>query len=66
VSEPRHSCLCCGKRTLQTHQEWEVCTVCGWEDDPVYYKNPEICAGANGMSLSAARDQYDRTGKRVR
>ena len=31
----RHKCLCCGKGIVEGNQLYDICSVCGWEDDPV-------------------------------
>ncbi|MBL9042027.1 MAG: hypothetical protein JNM83_10525 [Myxococcales bacterium] len=35
--------------------QYEVCAVCGWEDDPVQSADPSYGGGANAESLQAAR-----------
>ena len=37
---------------------YEICRVCGWEDDPVQANNPAFEGGANKLSLRAARASY--------
>lgn len=49
----RHACPACGFRTLKG--DWfgtyDICDVCGWEDDHVQFANPAEMGGANGTSL---------------
>jgi hypothetical protein len=48
------TCPCCGYKTIeeQTPGTYLICTVCGWEDDPLQFDNPDYTEGANGgMSL---------------
>lgn len=41
-------CPVCGK----THvAEYDICDVCGWENDPVQLFEPNLPGGANEMSL---------------
>lgn len=48
-------CPCCGK----THvEEYEICDVCNWENDPVQSWKPDLKGGANQMSLNEARRAY--------
>lgn len=53
-----HKCLCCGKGTVKGNQLYDICSICGWEDDPVQAKNPEFAGGANKMSLNEARKAW--------
>ncbi|WP_334748438.1 CPCC family cysteine-rich protein [Phytobacter diazotrophicus] len=56
MKENKHStCLCCGKRTLEERGSYEICAVCGWEDDPVQSADPDFAGGANSLSLHACR-----------
>jgi hypothetical protein len=48
-------CRCCGALTIGEADAYEVCPVCGWEDDPVQAADPDIAGGANPLSLNAAR-----------
>ncbi len=35
---------------------YEICSMCGWEDDPVQSDNPGLRGGANGGSLKEYQD----------
>lgn len=37
---------------------YEICDVCGWEDDPVQRDNPDYSGGANDLSLNQCREKY--------
>lgn len=39
-----------------------ICPVCYWEDDDVQFRNPLYDAGANGISLIEARENYQKYG----
>ena len=54
------ACPCCGNRTLADlcPGSYEVCPVCYWEDDLAQFNNPELCGGANRVSLTQARKNY--------
>ena len=55
-------CPCCRSRTLGELGQYEICDVCGWEDDPVQSADPEYAGGANHESLNAARKRWqDKT-----
>lgn len=49
-------CPCCGKTKVG---EYDICTVCNWENDPIQLANPDM-RGANHMTLSEARDACKR------
>lgn len=50
-------CPCCGCRTLDEIGAYEICDVCGWEDDPVQSTDPDYRGGANKESLNEARQR---------
>lgn len=58
-------CACCGKYTLPPGSAYEICPVCGWEDDEVQNDNPSLAGGANEMSLEEAKKAY-QAGKPIR
>lgn len=51
-------CPCCGKRTLDDEGHYDICSVCGWEDDPIQRDDPDYDGGANVMSLNQARKAF--------
>lgn len=55
-----YPCPCCGSRTLEQEARgsFEMCGVCGWEDDSVQYDDPDYQGGANGKSLNEARAAF--------
>ena len=61
----RKKCACCGSLTLTAGGEYEICPVCGWEDDPVQNDDPTFEGGANDMSLEQAQKAY-KTKKSIR
>ncbi len=55
----KYKCPCCGNYTLSAESgSYEVCEICGWEDDPVQLENPDFRGGANTMSLKEAQKEY--------
>jgi hypothetical protein len=50
-----HPCPCCGARTIAQPGHYEICGVCGWEDDPRQAETPDLRGGANKPSLNEAR-----------
>lgn len=57
-SELERRCACCGEYVLPPHAVYEICPVCGWEDDDVQNDDPTFAGGANSMSLEQARKAY--------
>lgn len=54
----KNLCPCCGKSIVA--EEYEICNVCGWENDPIQRDHPEMRGGANEMSLEEARKAFAR------
>lgn len=54
-------CPICGKSQLE---EFDVCPVCGWENDLVQLGKPDFSGGANRMSVIEAQEAY-RNGQKV-
>jgi hypothetical protein len=52
------ACPCCGYLTIAELGGYEICPVCGWEDDPVQAEDPLYGGGANEESLSEARANF--------
>jgi hypothetical protein len=57
-----YACPCCNSHEFLEPGGWEICSVCGWEDDPVQEKFPDERGGANGLSLTESRANYLATG----
>jgi hypothetical protein len=55
VSKTPLRCLCCGSAVIAVRGAYEICQVCGWEDDPVQAADPDSRGGANKASLNGAR-----------
>ena len=51
-------CPCCGQYYFTEKNAYEICPVCGWEDDPLQRREPEFEGGANRLSLQEARRKY--------
>jgi Cysteine-rich CPCC len=53
---PDYPCPCCGFETFsEPPGSYEICDICGWEDDHVQLAHPLIGGGANRMSLQEAQ-----------
>lgn len=54
-------CPVCGKYTFKSGPgSYEICPVCGWEDDKAQYKDPTLTGGANHLSLKEYKEQYEK------
>jgi hypothetical protein len=53
-------CPCCKQRTLTERGHYDICGICGWEDDPLQADDPDYTGGANGPSLNEARLRFAR------
>lgn len=58
-------CVCCGQFTLEKDSIFEICSVCGWQDDAVQNDDPDYEGGANDMSLNQARKAF-KEGKPIK
>jgi hypothetical protein len=52
------ACPCCTQLTLPCDGQFEICDVCGWQDDQVQLDDPEHEGGANVLSLNQARARF--------
>ena len=55
-------CPCCGQTIVG---RFDMCEVCGWENDYQQRDNPDMHGGANSMSLNEAKNAYAE-GKEIR
>ncbi len=57
-----YPCPCCDfvTMTFPDRGSFEICEVCGWEDDNVQFSDPDFAGGANRPSLNQARGNYQR------
>ncbi|MBQ1400748.1 MAG: hypothetical protein IIY99_00195 [Firmicutes bacterium] len=54
----KYRCPVCGKHYFNEIGAYEICPVCGWEDDPLQRREPDFRGGANKMSLDEAIAAY--------
>lgn len=55
-------CPVCGKYTFESAGDFDICEVCGWQDDLVQLNDPNEEDCANSMSLNQAREAW-KSGK---
>ena len=64
MSNEKVLCPCCGFKTLTGRGQYEICSVCFWEDDG--QDDPqadEVWGGPNyELSLTTARENFKRIG----
>jgi hypothetical protein len=55
-----YPCPCCGRRTLPERGGYDICGVCGWEDDGQDDYDADLARGGpNGnLSLTQARQAF--------
>lgn len=61
------ACPCCNCLTFEAlpNGSFEICPVCGWEDDNVQNDDPDYEGGANGISLNQARKNFLKFGAKT-
>lgn len=55
MSSTEIKCPCCGKTYVG---DYDICSVCNWENDPIQSENPNLQGGANQMSLQEAKAAF--------
>jgi hypothetical protein len=56
-----YACPACRFMTLSEAPPgtYEICDICGWEDDPVQFADPDYRGGANQPSLNEWRRTFE-------
>ena len=49
-------CKCCGFRTVEYY--FDICEVCGWQQDDIQEDDPNFEGGANKLSLNQYRAKW--------
>lgn len=64
IGEDLYTCPCCGHAELGERGGYEICGVCGWEDDGQDdHDSATIRGGPNGrLSLDDARSAFESSG----
>ncbi len=58
-------CPVCGNYEFERENNFEICAVCGWENDGIQMDDPDEEDCANEMSLNQARTAWTK-GQKVR
>lgn len=59
ILKEKNLCPVCKKHHFSCSNSYEICPICGWEDDLIQRKDPEFRGGANKMSLNEARKAFN-------
>ncbi len=59
------NCPVCGKYDFRRENDFDICPVCGWENDGIQMDDPDEADCANEMSLNQAKEAWSR-GEKVR
>lgn len=61
-TEVRYACPCCGYPTLGSLDEFEICSLCCWEDDGQDDVDADLVRGGpnHSFSLVEARENFER------
>ena len=54
----KKKCACCGNFTLEKDSLFDICDICGWENDEVQEEKPDFSGGSNNMSLNEYKEFY--------
>ena len=54
-------CPVCGQYVFKSGPgSYEICPICGWEDDKAQYEDPTLAGGANHLSLKEYKKHYEK------
>jgi hypothetical protein len=60
IMAPLFPCPCCHAPVVSEPGGFEICPICGWEDDPVQSVDASYAGGANELSLQEYREEWRR------
>lgn len=53
----------CDQYDFKKRGDYDICPVCGWENDAIQLASPAEDGGANDLSLSKYKNRYDGKNK---
>lgn len=59
----KHLCPVCRCFEFEKRLSFEICEICGWQDDILDENDPDAITGANSVELEEAKRQYKLYGK---
>ena len=63
MTEAWRDCPCCdAQKVFMGQSTYQICEICGWEDDPFQEQNPDVAGGANAAGLHQAKENVRKTG----
>lgn len=54
-------CPVCNQHEFDHDDDYDICPICGWENDGIQNANPNFKGGANPMSLNEAKAEFRET-----
>lgn len=51
-------CPVCGRYEFEMEDDYDICNVCGWENEKYQITHPDEEGGANRMSLNQAKKAW--------
>ena len=65
MSNIKYTCPCCDYKTLEEKPpgSYDICELCGWEDDAVQFDDSDYEGGANSESLREAQHDFQAQSK---
>lgn len=51
-------CPVCGQYEFEMEDDYDICNVCGWENEKYQITHPDEEGGANRMSLNQAKKAW--------
>ncbi|WP_185146876.1 CPCC family cysteine-rich protein [Chryseobacterium echinoideorum] len=59
-NEKLYRCSCCGYLTLDSTGEYDICRLCGWEDDGTKATEVNRFSQVNGSALNNYRNEFEK------
>jgi hypothetical protein len=60
MTENKRKCPVCEKYFFPNADEYDMCQICGWFDDPIQYRDHDYSGGCNDLSVNEYRDKWNK------